>query len=90
MADQLRASDQSRAVLAEGEDSRNSPTKAASVRAFIVQPLVSALFIDLLNPGPQAGLAGMEANRWRPRRSERKVAVSWPRTLLPAPSSRGE
>ena len=33
---------------------------------------------------------GCDANRFSPSCSERKAAVSWPRTLLPAPSSGGE
>ena len=39
---------------------------------------------------PHPCRAGLDANRFSPSLSERKEAVSCPRTLLPVPSSGGE
>ena len=45
-----------------------------------------------VNPPSRTALPGrgVEAKRFRPRRSERYVVMRWPRTLLPASSSGGE
>src|SRR3984957_6649866 len=66
---------------------------AASFPKFTIDYLYKDTLVNdgrppLLSTGPSG--RGDDANRFRPRRSERYVVMRWPRTLLPASSSGGE